>query len=238
MIHTDIIKFIYFNKNWFHKVLYEKEELVKIEFVDQKKNLFYNFYLNLLIMENPEIINYEYSLDFIKIINNERKIISQKYKLIMFSKIIVDLINNYKETDEYNENEDNFELKKIEKENKQIIQDNIEVFKEIGLNLNEDDILIKKIDEIYIEIINSLVRNKKFEDFEYSFNVLEQLDLKYISLTKTIFEGLMNGQNYIKNYEINHIEDLNDEKKVNFYFISFALIFKNSIYIYNVPFLL
>jgi len=234
---TDIIKFIYFNNNWFHKVLYEKEEFIKIEFEDQKKNLHYNFYLNLLIMENPEIVNYAYSFDFIKIINKERKKITQKYKLIMFSKIIVDLIDNYRETDEFNENEQCFQLKEIEKENKKIIKKNIESMKEIGLNLNEDDILIKKIDEIYIKIINALIRNKKFKYFEYTFNILEQLDLKNISLTKTIFEGLMNGQNYLKDYEISHIEDLNDEKKVNFYYISFALIFKNSIYIYNVPFL-
>ena len=115
---------------------------------------------------------------------------------------------------------------------------NIEIFREIGLNLNEDDILIKKIDEIYIKIINALIRSKKFEDFEYTFNILEKKKKKNISLTKTIFKGLMNEQNYVKNYEISHVEDFNDEKKVNFYFISFALIFKNSLYIYNVPFLL
>ena len=65
-LETDIIKFIYFNRNWFHKILYDKEEVVKIEFGEQKKNLYYNFYLNLLIKDNPEIVNYEYSLDFIK----------------------------------------------------------------------------------------------------------------------------------------------------------------------------
>ena len=87
-LETDIIKFIYFNRNWFHNILYEKEELIKIEFEEQKRNLYYNFYLNLLIKEDPEIINYTYSLYFIKKINIERKKTSQKYKLIMLSKII------------------------------------------------------------------------------------------------------------------------------------------------------
>jgi hypothetical protein len=131
-------------------------------------------------------------------------------------------------------------LEEIEKENRQIIKNNIEVFKEIGLSLNEDDILKKKIDEIYIEIINALISSKKIEDFEYSYNILEQLDLKNICLTKTIFEGIMKGmkgQNY-KDYEINNVEDLNDERKVNFYYLILEFIFKNSIYIYNVPFLL
>ena len=37
----------------------------------------YNFYLNLLIADNFDIINYEYSLDFIKNID-----IKKKYKII------------------------------------------------------------------------------------------------------------------------------------------------------------
>ena len=83
----------------------------------------------------------------------------------MFSKIIVDLIDNYRETDEYNEKVDDLDLIGIEKENRQIIKNNIVVFKEIGLNLNEDDILKKKKDEIYFEIINTLIRSKKIEYF-------------------------------------------------------------------------
>ena len=156
----------------------------------------------------------------------------------MFSKIIVDLIDNYRETDEYNEKVDDLDLIGIEKENRQIIKNNIVVFKEIGLNLNEDDILKKKIDEIYIEIINTLIRSKKIEYFEYAYNIFEQLDLKNISLTKIIFNGLMNEQNFIKDYELNYIEDLNDERKINFYYLFLEFIFKNPIYIYNVPFLL
>ena len=97
-LETDFIKFIYWNRNWFHKVLYNREEVAKIELGEQKQTLYYNFYLNLLIKENPEIINYDYSLNFIKKINIERKKTSQKYKLIMLSKIIVDLIflNSFK----------------------------------------------------------------------------------------------------------------------------------------------
>ena len=234
---TDIIKFIYFYRNWFHSILYEREELIKIEFEEQKKNLNYNFYLNLLIKENPEIVNYTYSIDFIKTINKERQKTSKKYKLIILSKIIIDLIDNYIGADEFNENKDSLKLEEIEEENRQIIKNNIGVFKEIDLNLNEDEIRMKKIDEIYIEIINALLRSKKVEDFKYTYSVFEQLDLKNIYLTKTIFDGFMNGKNY-KDYEINNIEDLNDERKVNFYYLFLEFIFKDSIYIYNIPFLL
>ena len=147
----------------------------------------------------------------------------------MFSKIIVDLIDNYRETDEYNEKADDLELIGIEEENRQIIKNNIVVFKEIGLNLNEDDILKKKKDEIYFEIINTLIRSKKIEYFEYAYNIFEQLDLKNISLTKIIFNGLMNEQNFIKDYEINYIEYLNAERKANFYYLFLEFIFKNPI---------
>ena len=234
---TEIIKFIYLIRHLFHKFLYDREEVVKIEVGEQKKNLFYNIYLNLLIKDNPEIVNYVYSLHFIRTINIERKKTSPKYKLIMLSKIIVDLIDNYRVTEEYNENEDSFELEEIEKENRQIIKSNIEVFKEIKLSLNEDDILKKKIDELYVEIINALITSKKIEDFEYAYNIFEQLDLKNICLTKIIYEGLINEKIY-KDYEINNVEDLNDEKKVNFYYLFLEFVFKNSIYIYNIPFLL
>ena len=234
---TDIIKFIYFIRKWFHQILYDREQFLKIEFEEEKKNLYYIFYLDLLIMESPYILNYTYSIDFIKLINKERKKISQKYKLIIFSKIIIDLIDNYKGTDEFKENEDSLILEDIKKENRQIIEKNIEVFAEIDLKVSIDNILKKKIDEIYVVIINGLIRSKRVDDFEYAYDVLEQLDLKNINITKTIFDGVIKEQNY-KDYEINHFEDLKDEKKVNFYYLFFTFIFKNSNYIYNVPILL
>lgn len=37
---TDIIKLIYFNRNWFHNTLYDREKVAKIGFDGQKKNLY------------------------------------------------------------------------------------------------------------------------------------------------------------------------------------------------------
>ena len=34
---TDIIKFIYLYRDWFHKILYDREEIAKIELGEQKK---------------------------------------------------------------------------------------------------------------------------------------------------------------------------------------------------------
>ena len=48
----------------------------------------------------------------------------------------------------------------------------------------------------------------------------------------------MNEQNFIKDYEINYKEDLNDGRKFNFYYLILEFFFKIPIYIYNIPFLL
>ena len=78
--------------------------------------------------------------------------LNNKYKLIMTSKIIIELINNYKETDEYDESQD-IELNDIEKKGKEIIKNNINILKDIKLEINEKYILKKNIDKIYIDII-------------------------------------------------------------------------------------
>ena len=44
--------------------------------------------------------------------------------------------------------------------------------------------LSKNLDKIYIEIIIQLIRNKKFEDFNFTSNILIQLDLFKINIKK------------------------------------------------------
>ncbi len=64
------------------------------------------FYLNLLINDNKAIVNYSYSIDLINEITNLQKKISDTiYKKIIISKIIIDLIYNYKQSDNYKEEE-------------------------------------------------------------------------------------------------------------------------------------
>ena len=54
-----------------------------------------------------------------------------------------------------------------------------------------------------------------------------------------MFNKLLNFLNEeYKEYEISKIDDLLDIKKMNFYFILFKYILKNSFYIYQIPFLL
>ena len=225
------IKHLYFGKDIIHKILYEFDKNIKITYEDEKqKSLAFNFYLNLLINDNTEITNYTYSFDYINKLNDEQKKIKEKYKLILNAKIILDLINNFKNTDEYNEDEHEELLENIEIENKKLLNINI-IFDET-----------KNLNDIYTEIIVGLIKNRKFEDYEYTLNILNQLDLNQIDLTDEMFQELYNffqsNERIINDYMIINENDLYDEKKLNFNYILFKYILKSSKYIYQFPFLL
>ena len=236
----EIIKFLYFNKDNVHQILYENEIIININLDDNKKSISYIFYLSLLIMDNIDIVNYSYKIDYIRKINDYYRNEKDKYLLIIASKIIIDLINNFKGTEDYDKYEN--ELNSIIEERKKIINNNIDIFNEINLNINIKDLLSKKIDEIYIEIIKALFMSKKFdEDYSYISNIIDQLDLININITKTIYNGileLLNNSFIISEYIILKEEDLRCEKKIIFYFFLLKYILKNSIYIYQIPFLL
>ena len=64
-----IYKFIYFNRRKVHKILYDEEEIINVDFEWIEKTLSSYFYLSLLIRENPNEINYTYSIDLINDLN-------------------------------------------------------------------------------------------------------------------------------------------------------------------------
>ena len=74
------------------------------------------------------------------------------------------------------------------------------------------------------------------------YSIINQLDLEHINITNLMFkkisEILNSNENYIKEYIIDKIDDLIDKKKINFYYILLKYILKNSIHIYQIPFLL
>ena len=238
----EIIKFLYFNRINIHNILYNEDKLIPIKYDEKNNHLSYFFYLSLLIMENINIINYYFSIDYIKEIYKEKINKNNKYKLIIFSKFIIELINNYRGINEFYENENNkLEFIKIENESKNNIKNNIYIFKEIDLDINEKDIKLKKIEEIYILIINALIKKRKFEDYEFTYNIINQLDLENINITYLMFKELYNilnsNEDYIIDYIIFNEEDLNNENKINFYYILIKYILKNPIYIYQISFL-
>lgn len=164
----NMFMYLFFNKKKAHNILYNSDEVIDINSYNIENGLNYYFYLNLLIKENIEIINYSYSFDFInelyKIDDNLSP--DNNLKKIVYSKFIIELINNFEGLDEYDEEIYDNKINEIKNNCLSIISDNIHFFKELNLDINENDIIDKKIDEIYTDIINSLIKTKKIEDYQ------------------------------------------------------------------------
>ena len=240
--NLDVMNFIYSNKKTIEFILYENEKIIFIHSKLLNKKLSNYFYLALLIRDNINIVNYSFKFDLIKEIN-DYKIDNSKDSLrkILISKIGIELINNYRECENYDENEEQH-LINIQLDYEKDIKNNIDLFKNMKLNYNENEIKVKKIDEIYIDIIISLIKNNKFEDEQYIIKIFKQLDLININLTNLMFTELISfldsdNENII-NYAINDQKDLINTIKVNFLYFLLKYILKEPVYIYQSKFLI
>ena len=233
-------KLLYFNRCNIHEILYDTEKVIFIK--DNIEKLSNYFYLDLLILDNLDIINYTYTKDFILKIDKHLREMKAKIVIFILSKIIIDLINNYKGSDNYNEIEEKNELLNIENNKKGIIKNNINILKDLNININENDIYTKKIDDLYIEIVIGLIKESKFENYEYTYKIMKELDILSIDITKYMFDKLKqildDKKDYIKKYEILKIDDLFNINIINFYYILIKYILKNSFYFHQIPFLL
>ena len=224
---------IYHNMINFHSILYKDEETIQIDSYNIQISLSNLFYLNLLIMENPETLNYEYSFDFIKNIHDSNKD-SKKIKQILFSKILLVLLKNYEGLEEYDEDEDKEKVDELRQENEKIINDNIDDLKKIDSSFTDENIKNEKLDELYIKIIGKLITSKNLED-----DIMNQLDMENINLSLKMFEKLSEilNESNLKDYIISKKEDLLEEKTINFYNILFKYVLKNAFFVYLNDFL-
>ena len=225
---NEITQILFFNIEKVNKILYDSDKVIKLE--DGIYKMDYYFYLSLIINYNKNIINFDYSIDIIRNLSKQFK--SDNLRKIIKARIIIDLINYYRTNYHFKYSD---ELNKLEGECKKII---VEYTKN---NINFMEINNSKIDEIYIKIITSLIRNKQFDNYDYIYNIVEQLDLKSINLPKAMIDDLIKvldeKKDYVKYYIISKKEDLFEITKINFYFILLKYILKNSFYIYQIPFL-
>ena len=229
---------IYFCMINFHSILYKEDKTINIESYNNKIELSNLFFLNLLIMDNINVINYEYSFDFIKSIFDSNKN-GKSLQKILVSKIIIGLLKNYKGLKNYQE-ETKEKVDELKEQNEKIIKDNINDLKEIDSSFNDFYIKSKKIDELYIEIIRKLIISKKFEDDKYINDIMNQLDMEKIHLSNKMFEKLSEilNESNLKDYTISNKNDLLEEKKINFYYLLFKYILKNRFFVYLNDFLL
>ena len=259
-IPQNILNFLYFNVENIERILYNTDNIIYFDFDDKNNNFFLKinkekieierkneivllFYISLLIKYNKNIVNFSYSFILINKINSINKIIDTDniYINMLISKIILELINFYKSNqifEEINSKEEKEKLDKIEKENNNIIEKYINDFQKIGLKLSQKELKLKGIDLIYSYIINILLKSK---DFDLAYKIINQLNLENINITETMFneihKELSSNENLINEYRLNSFDDLFNSKKIDFYYILFKYILKNSIYIYYIDFL-
>ena len=241
---SDKFKYIYFNEKKINIILYEQEEVITIgdENISYFKNFENLFYFELLLVSNPDIINYDFSKNLIieiyKIVN---MIVKGIYNIIV-NKIVINLINFYKSLEQYDEEKDEKELNDIENKCRMNFKENFQEFKKIGVDLEEDEILGSKIEEIYMSIIKALINSDKFEDYDYIDKIFREIKLDKIDLTKYMVDELNKILNLdsdlVKPYLIMKVEDLFNIKVVNFYNLLIKHLFHNSLYFYNVSLLL
>ena len=234
-------KQLYLNVTKLFDILYAEQEILNVEYEDYK-NLSDYYYLVLLIKKNKDLsIDFSYSFDFIKKINKDNEKNDKPLRQLLNSKIILDLIKNYRNLEIFNEYNEEKEIKSLENENKLIIRNNFNILKnDIELNLEKEKVIEMEIDDLYVEIIYTLMKNKKIEDYKFATKIFKQMNLDSINISKEINEKyleLSKDNNYVKKYLISTPNHLSCPKKIFHYFILFNYIFKDSLYIYQNPFL-
>ena len=227
------LKLIYLNREDIHEILYKSEQVIEVE-RDLIKNLNNKIYLDLLIKDEPDVINYTFPINcIVDVFNKYNKLKDNNPKKVILLKILMDFIEAYQG---FNEKED--ERKKLDELNQKLE-------KSKTYCKYKDDIMEKSIDIFFIEIIIKLINrninnNKNGKDSLYK--IVDELDLKNVYITKTMFnifhDFLINEQRNIEAiYFIQNLEDIININKINFYFLVLNLL-KNSFFIYQYSFLL
>ena len=234
--------FLYINRDKVIEKLYKKEELLTIDFEIKDKKISQYIYLCFLIGDNV-MCNYQYSFELINKLNEiQRGENVEIFKKIIMAKMILSLIDNYNQIEGNEDNKYKIKLDEIFNFNSKILDDKDNKTELDQYILKIEDLNSKKIEEIYIIIIKYLIENSKLEDSDYIENIKNQIELESIILTKLMLYELIKilkkEKEYIIKYEIDNFEDIINKKKINFYYNLIKYILKQSLYIYQIPFLL
>ena len=244
------IEYIYYNRKNICDILFDLESNINIKRIinkdinNQKLESFL-YYLCLLIEENKDIVYFIYPYEFIKKMSvnfisedKENKNDQNIYAKIILSKIIIELINNFISENYMNRNRD---LGIIENDIEKIIQKDIEKLKEINLVLTKEEIITKNLDDIYFDIIKSILNLECRDKYDKALNIFTQMNLDIINiLNNNIYHKMkkaLNERNFKRKYLIQNIDDFHNQNKIDIYFILLKFIFKSSLYIYQIPFL-
>ena len=240
---------LYFNKSNINKILNDTKQIIYIKSNKLTKELANLFYITLLIKDKSNksnLSNYIYNFKLIEDVNKILYNDVSELKKFILSIIVIELIDNYRTLKDFYDDRFEKKLEEIYNSNIKFICNffNSDLILDLGLDKKEISLDNLDIKNIYIRIIRSLIGKEKLKDYEYSNNILYELDLQNINLPKEIYLSVSNlldsdkELEFINKYKIKKIDDLYDENKINFYYLLFKYIYKNQIYIYNSPFLL
>ena len=239
-------KNLYLDIKNIYDILYEENKAIFIKYEDCYQSLSEYYYLVKLInIKSNILINFTYSLDFIEKINNSNKNCLKPLRKIIIAKIILVLVQNYKGFDWYER--DNQKIKEIEQENKDIIKNNLRILEEIGLNFSISSVENVELEDLYVEIVYSLIEKDTIKNnFKYVIKKFNQMDLHLIDISKKFYDKYLehllsennNNNKFINKYLIRNSSHIYKNMKIFFHYILFNYILKDTLYIYQIPYLL
>ena len=187
------LKLFYFNRENINEVLYEANEIISID-INQTKKLSDLFYLDLLIKENENVVNYIFPKETFISLSDELLSIKRSPKKIILAKIIYDLIESFEGFGNYDEKINESKLINLRNLCLKEIKDEIENDKIFWNDVDIDNILIMSIDELYAKIIIK-VYHTDFFSYENALNILDDLELEDITINENIYKKLINFLN-------------------------------------------
>ena len=231
----NIFEYLYLNKERIHIILYNEDENITINSEMMKK--FSDYYYLYFLIRAEELLNYKYEYGFLSELKEKVNIQKSPIKKIIFSKILLCLIKNFNEIygDEFGD-----KCEEMEEDCKNWINSEKNSLKKYNINLDLDKLADDgvEIDDIYINILISLIKNNKLNDSQDTLNILSELEIKDLRLNKKIYNGLkpIFNENDLKKYLISSYSDLINNEIITFYRMLFVYILKSSDYIFNIQF--
>ena len=234
------LEYIYLNRYKIHKILYDDDNSINIDEKIVTKFTDY-YYLYYLIWCQDVVVNYKYNFKLVKNAYDMQITAKKDIKKIILAKIAITIIDNYCSNGDNNDVDILDECEKYKTVCIEKINENKNVLEKYKIDLDLDNLEKSEVslEDIYSDIISTLIIKKELNESEETLNILNELEIKKIRLNKTIFDSLLKAltEKNLKEYIIDDFNDFFNEKIINFYSILFEYILKSTDYINYIPFL-
>ena len=235
------LEYIYLNRYKIHKILYDDDNSINIDEKIVTKFTDY-YYLYYLIWCQDVVVNYKYNFNLVKNAYDMQITAKKDIKKIILAKIAITIIDNYFSDGGNNDVDILDKCEKYKTVCIEKINENKNVLEKYKIDLDLDNLEKSEVslEDIYSDIISTLIIKKELNESGETLNILNELEIKKIRLNKTIFDSLLKAltEKNLKEYIIDDFNDFFNEKIINFYSILFEYILKSTDYINYIPFLL